>query len=290
MFTFMWGRCQVIYGSMYTVARSYTSFPLDINPHSIQPYYLRSSSLTHSLYFRVHRPSTCVVLLFSHYMPTPLQSPFLDFRWDFVHFCCPFIFSFIILASFVTPHIHRSIRICAASSFCSCAFFSAHVSAPCASSGLITVLHTFPFIFFLSHNSSSTLSLFFQPMWTLRMDSASSSPSYAIVDTRYLNVFILFTKFALPGLFSTSSSLRSSSSLLVLYSTRLPAYSKGLFFDAPSHHIQCHFIQVGAQWGSLVLSNSSCYRASNTGLALCGWQPSRKIIFIIFISIYILIN
>ena len=44
----------------------------------------------------------------------------------------PLIFSFLILSDLVTPHIHRNISIHATSIFFSCAFFTAHVSAPYA--------------------------------------------------------------------------------------------------------------------------------------------------------------
>ena len=75
-------------------------------------------------------------------------------------FVVPLILSFLILSSFVTPHIHRSILISATSNFFPCAFFNAHVSAPYISAGLTTVLYTFPLIFMfilLSHNTPDTL-------------------------------------------------------------------------------------------------------------------------------------
>ena len=45
-------------------------------------------------------------------------------------FVVPPIFSFLILSNLVTPHIHRNLFISATSIFFSCAFFTAHVSAP----------------------------------------------------------------------------------------------------------------------------------------------------------------
>ena len=54
------------------------------------------------------------------------------------------ILSFLILSSFVTPHIHRSILISATSTFFSCAFFNAHVSAQYISAGVTTVPYAFP--------------------------------------------------------------------------------------------------------------------------------------------------
>ena len=49
----------------------------------------------------------------------------------------PLIFSFLILSLLVTAHIHRNILISATSIFLSCAFFTAHVSAPYTIAGLI---------------------------------------------------------------------------------------------------------------------------------------------------------
>ena len=110
-------------------------------------------------------------------------------------FAVPLILSFLILSSFVTPHIHRSILISATSNFFSCAFFNAHDSAPYISAGLTTVLYTFPLIFMfilLSHNTPDTLFQFFHPLCTRWVTSASSSPSSDNVDPRYVNVFTLF--------------------------------------------------------------------------------------------------
>ena len=83
--------------------------------------------------FHFHRPPSYAVLLSSHHMPIiPYHFNFLS--WNsfafFLTFVVPLILSFLILSSFVTPHIHRSIHISATSNFFSCAFFNAHVSAP----------------------------------------------------------------------------------------------------------------------------------------------------------------
>ena len=101
------------------------SLLFDVILYFVQPSSLRPSSIPCSLYFHFHRPPSYAVLLSSHHMPIPLQPLFLDFRCDFPHF--PSFFH--LLSSFVTPHIHRSIRISAISNFFSCAFFDAHVSA-----------------------------------------------------------------------------------------------------------------------------------------------------------------
>ena len=52
------------------------------------------------------------------------------------------MFSFLILSSFVTPHIHRSIRISVTCNVLLSALFNAQVSTPYTS-----VLYTFPLIF-----------------------------------------------------------------------------------------------------------------------------------------------
>ena len=128
-------------------------------------------------------------------MPVPLQPSFLYFLCDFPHFRCPSYSFSSDLVQFRTPHIHRSILISATSNFFSCAFFNAHVSSPYTSAGLTTVMYTFPLIFvfiILSHNTLDTLFQFFHPLCTRRVTSASSSPSSANVDPRYVNVFTLF--------------------------------------------------------------------------------------------------
>ena len=60
--------------------------------------------------------SIYVVLVFSHHMPIPRQPLLLAFLFDLSHFRCLLVPSFLIFSSFVTPHIHRSIRISATSS------------------------------------------------------------------------------------------------------------------------------------------------------------------------------
>ena len=70
-----------------------------------------------------------------------LSCTFLDISPTFVF---PLILSFLILSILVTPLIHLNILISATSNFFSCAFFTAHVSAPYIIAGLTTVLYTFP--------------------------------------------------------------------------------------------------------------------------------------------------
>ena len=52
----------------------------------------------------------------------------------------PLIFSFLILANLVTPHIHRNIFVSATFVLFSCALFTAYVSAPYTIVGLTIVL------------------------------------------------------------------------------------------------------------------------------------------------------
>ena len=59
-------------------------------------------------------------------------------------FIVPLILSFPILSSLVTPLIHLYTLISTTSNFFSCAFFTAHVSAPYIIAGLTTVCYTFP--------------------------------------------------------------------------------------------------------------------------------------------------
>ena len=131
----MWSRCLTIYASM---EQCRTLTPLTV------PYLLYPSLCP------FHCSPSYIVLLSSHHMPIPLQSRFPDFLLDFPTFVAPFILSFLILSSFVNPHIHRSIRIPATSKFFSCAFFNAHVSSPYTRAGLTTVLYTFSLIVYFS--------------------------------------------------------------------------------------------------------------------------------------------
>ena len=111
-------------------------------------------------------------------------------------FVVPLILSFLILSSFVTPHIHRSILIYATSNLLYCALFKVHVSAPYFSAGLTTVVYTFPVIFtliILLHNTPDNLFQLFYALCTLWVTSASSSPSSANVGLIYVNVVTVFT-------------------------------------------------------------------------------------------------
>ena len=110
-------------------------------------------------------------------------------------FVVPLILSFLMLSSFVTPYIHRSILISATSNLSSCASFNAHVPAPYTSAGLTTVLYTFHLMFtfiLMSHNTPDTLFQLFHPLCTLWVTSASSSPFSAKVDTNYEMLMLMY--------------------------------------------------------------------------------------------------
>ena len=111
-------------------------------------------------------------------------------------FVVTLILSFLILSSFVTPHIHRSILISATSNLFSCALFNAH-SLPdqCWSYHCNVGYVHFPLDLYV-HSSvaqHSTHCLPILPPAFHYVGAASSSPSFANVDPRYVNVFTLFT-------------------------------------------------------------------------------------------------
>ena len=81
----------------------------DTIPHSIQSSFLHTPFSPPSLlYVHFHHPSSNIVILSSHHIPL---------SWTFfkeispTSIVVPLILSFLILSSFVTPHIHRSIHI-----------------------------------------------------------------------------------------------------------------------------------------------------------------------------------
>ena len=143
-----------------------------------------------------------------------LSSTFLVISPTFV---VHLIISFLILSSLVTPLIHLNILISATSNFFSCAFFTAHVSAPYIIAGLTTVMYTFPLTLKLilrSHRIPDTLFQFFHPDCILCVISASKFPFSANVAPRYLKVFtrskfspcILISEF--PSKFPSTWNLR----------------------------------------------------------------------------------
>ena len=207
----------------------------DIILHFVQPSSLRSSSLLPPCTFISIGPSFLhSAPRFSSHVHTTSTSFPGPSLW-----CLPLSLSllfihFLILSSFVNPYIHRSILISAISNLFSCVFFNAHVSAPYISAGFATVLSTFLFIF-LSHITPDTLSQLFHSLCTMWVTSASSSPSSANVDPRYVNAFTLFTVSPCKWISASwcrssiallhSSSFLSTCSLLVLHSTMSSANS-----------------------------------------------------------------
>ena len=118
--TFMCGRCTMTYTPpcstvVHFISRQ--SLLFDIILYFVQPSSFRSSSLPSPLYFHFHRPPSflCSAPLFSSHAHS----------WTFFvippTFGVPLILSFLILSSFETPHIHRSLLISANSNLFSCA-------------------------------------------------------------------------------------------------------------------------------------------------------------------------
>ncbi len=150
------------------------SFPWHLHPHHSLAYVVRIRLL-----FSIH----------AHTTSTILSCTFMDISPTFV---VPLILSFLILSSLVTPLIHLNILFSATSNFFSCAFFTAHISAPYIIAGLTTVLYTFPLTLKLilrSHRNPDTLFQFFHPDCILCVISASKSPCSVNVAPTYLNVF-----------------------------------------------------------------------------------------------------
>ena len=119
-------------------------------------------------------------------MPIRLQPTLLHFL-GYISFVVPLILSFLILSILVTPLTHLNILISATSNLFSCAFFTAHVSAPYIIAGLTTVLYTFPLTLKLilrSHRIPDILFQFFHPDCILCVISASKSPFSANVAPR----------------------------------------------------------------------------------------------------------
>ena len=108
----------------------------------MQPPPLRSASPSFPRHLYHHHSLAWYEFFFSSQcMHIPLQPTFLEISPTFV---VPLILSFLILSSLVTPTIHRNILISATSNFFSCAFFTAHVSAPYIIAGLTAVLYSYP--------------------------------------------------------------------------------------------------------------------------------------------------
>ena len=118
------------------------------NPLSDKSFLMLSSHLRFGLPLLLFPGTSIPITLFPTYSSSLLETclyhfnllscTFLDISHTFV---VPLILSFPILSILVTP---LNILISATSNFFSCAFFTAHVSAPYIIAGLTTVLYTFP--------------------------------------------------------------------------------------------------------------------------------------------------
>ena len=123
-----------------------------ISPLTVEPSSLRPSSPPHPLYFQSHHHPSCALLLSSHHMPLPLQSPFLDILCDFSHLRFPSY-------CFIYFPVPSSMPMC----------WSYHCPVH-----LSLDLHVhFP----VAQHSRHSLYLFVHPLCSLWVTSASSSPS-----------------------------------------------------------------------------------------------------------------
>ena len=168
------------------------------NPLSDKSFLMLSNHLRFGLPLLLFPGTSIPITLFPTYSSSLLETCpyhfnllsciFLDVSPTFV---VTLILSFLILSILVTPLIQLNIIISATSNFFSCAFFTAHDSAPYIIDGLTTVLYTFPLILKLilrSHRIPDILFQFFHPDCILFVISASKSPFSANVAPRYLNV------------------------------------------------------------------------------------------------------
>ena len=126
-------------------ARSYTFFP--DRPFSLRSSFTQSAHLFFGLPLFLLPCTSIPITLFPTYSSSLLITcPYHRIlrSWTFFEispiFVLPLICSFLILSKLVTPQIHSNIFISATSIFISCAFFTAHVSAPCTIAGLTIVL------------------------------------------------------------------------------------------------------------------------------------------------------
>ena len=162
----------------------------------IQPPPLWSSSPSFPRHLHPHQSLPYVFVSIGTF-PFPYHFNLLSCTFFYISptFVVPLILSFLILSRLATPLIRLDILISATSNFFSCAFFTAHVSAPYIIAGLTTVLYTLPLTLKLilrSHRIPDTLFWFFHPDdpgCILCVIFASKSPFSANVARRYWNVF-----------------------------------------------------------------------------------------------------
>ena len=183
----MWSRCTM---TCIRVVHFLPDIPFTLKISSLTLSNIRPSSLSSPLQFHFHSSPSYVILLSSHHILIPAQSPFLDLFYYFRRFLCP-----LILQLFYRIQLRNSAHSSSHSRFWERQFIflciNPHVSAPYTSAGLTTVLCTFLLMFtfiFLSHNTPDTLFQFFHPICPMWVTSASSSPSSANVFSGLLSV------------------------------------------------------------------------------------------------------
>lgn len=143
-----------------------------------------------------------------------LLSPFPHFLWYFYYLFYPLMYSFLILSSLVTPHIHFNILISATSILFSSVLFIHTASVPHNMAGLITVVWKFPFSLrgtFMSQRTPEADLQLFHPACTQCFTSSSMFPLSSTMDPKYLNFCTLFSS-------SPSILLFSPSLLVYIYS------------------------------------------------------------------------
>ena len=108
------------------------------------------------------------------------------------------LFSNLFISDFIPPcdsYTHLIFFNSTTSILLSCDFLIAHVSVAYVMAGLATVLNIISFSLddsLLLHRTPDNFLQFFQLAWILRSTSASSSPSSASIDPKYLNFFTQF--------------------------------------------------------------------------------------------------
>ena len=114
--------------------------------------------------------------------------------------CASFQMStFLTWSSLVFPLAHRSMRISVVRNSLSYFFLTAQHSAPYTMAGFIAVLYSLSFNFvgmFLSHITPVVSLHFDQAIFPLLLTSFSAPPLASNIETRYFNLFTLFTSFS----------------------------------------------------------------------------------------------
>ena len=308
--TFMWGRCIRWHTPpcstvVHFISRQ--SLLFDIILYIVQPYSLRHSSPPSPLYFNFHRPPSYVVFLSYHHMPIPLQPTFLDFLCDFPHFRCPsyYFISYLVQScnsahpsfSFLRPPIYVNVpsstpmylpRTPVPVIPLSCtpsASIDLHVHSPVRQHSIHSLLVLPPTLHSVGdfrvqfsilrqrryHVCECLHSLYCLSLWMDICVLMFTAPQ--LFSLIYTNLLSSLFHCASPFLKLPFDMLSYSTAHHYIVCKQHPP--RGLLFDVPSHHIQYHVKQLGAQWGSLMQShaNRDLARHSYTGINLCSWIP-----------------